>query len=171
MGNQSWERYEVEKCGRALIGVISPYGNRINRFLFFLLLRNPIIRLEDISEESERNPSDISVFIRTLVLAERKKFLPEQEDLFYHSPSYSAKSRVKGTTGHGHVSGFLPPLSLPRSLSIPFAIASSLRKISYMIFSTFLPIYKMNLVLGDRFHNILNEFIVFRVSSSRTETL
>jgi len=123
---------------------------------------------------SERNPTDISVFIRTLVLAERKKFLPEQEDLFYHSPSCSsshAKSRVTGTTGHGHVSGFLPPLSLPRSLSIPFAIASSLRKISYMIFSTFLPIYKWNLILGDRFHNILNEFIVFRVSSSRTETL
>lgn len=50
-------------------------------------------------------------------------------------------------------------------------LSPSHRKISYMIFSTFLQIYKWNLVLGDRFHHTLNEFIVFRVSFSRTETL
>ena len=68
-----------------------------------------------------------------------------------------------------------PLLSLHRSLSAYHASVNTSVKFQTWFFHLSLPILipikKWNLVLGDRFHYILNEFIGFRGSISRAEIL
>ena len=67
---------------------------------------------------------------------------------------------------------FLPPLSLasPALCLLHLRVNTSV-KLQTWFFQLSLPIKKWNLILGDRFHYTLNEFIGFRGSISRTEIL